>query len=270
MQFIFAALAAIFGIAAVASLLLYVRERRRAAALASLSEERNMMVALLSHRLRTPLSSIKWHTELLLNQEFGKLKISQLELLDKVNAGVADTIQVLNAFLDVARVERGGVASSHPVMIDVWEHLQRVIDGQRGAMEEKKLTLHASHAQKRLTVYIDPLIFHMIIDTLLSNAILYTHPGGTVTVSAEEHDRDLLVSVTDTGIGIPQPEQKRIFDKFFRGARAKVMSTGGNGLGLYLVKQLVESLGGIISFASEENKGSTFTVVLPQEKEAGA
>jgi len=227
--------------------------------------ERNMMVALLSHRLRTPLTSIKWHTELLLNQEFGKLRISQMELLDKVNSGIADAIAVLNTFLEVSRVEQGAIGSK-PVSIDVWDNIEGVVDEVKAKAAEKNQTITFPKPAERITAYMNPLIFHTIFEVIVDNAIIYTPTGGTIEIIVRREGKQAIIHVKDNGIGLTPAEQKKLFTKFFRGDKAKIISTNGNGLGLYLIKQLLATIGGSISCTSEAQKGTTFSIQLPTEK----
>src|SRR3989338_5286049 len=114
---------------------LVLSERHKIRLLRDQGKEHDTMVALLSHRLRTPLTSIKWYTELLLNQEFGKLQIAQMELLNKVNTAIGDSITILNKFLETAQIERGEFVYK-PSAIDVQEHLQRVIDSVHDRLQE--------------------------------------------------------------------------------------------------------------------------------------
>ena len=225
------------------------------------------MVALLSHRLRTPLTSIKWYTELLLNQEFGKLQIAQMELLNKVNTAIGDSITILNKFLETAQIERGEFVYK-PSAIDVQEHLQRVIDSVHDRLQEKEQKLTVLATSGRIVAFVNPLVFHTITEVLVSNALYYTPKGGTITIHVGEEDDNVRIDVTDTGIGMTESDMKHLFTKFFRSERSRTMHTGGNGLGLYLVRQILQQIGGNIRCTSGLNKGSTFTIILPTAKNA--
>lgn len=230
-------------------------------------EERDQkaMIALLSHRLRTPLTSVKWHTELLLNQEFGKLQIAQLELLDKVNSGISDAITVLNKFLEVSRVERGEL-DVKAVAIDVEDAVERVIDTVIALTQKKEQIILFSRQEAHVILIMNPLIFHTIVEGVLSNAVTYTQNGGTITVTVKEEEKNVTISITDTGIGISEKDRKRIFTKFYRSERARMMSPNGNGLGLYLIRQILAERGGAIECVSQEGKGSTFSIRMPKVK----
>ncbi len=228
--------------------------------------ERSTMVALLSHRLRSPLSAIKWNTELLLNQEIGKLQIAQMELINKMSISIADAIHVLNTFLEASRIERGDITTV-PVALDLMECLPRIMDSYKSLMEEKKQTVDLQKYDERIIVFMDPLVLHTIIEVVFHNAILYTPNNGKIRVSVDDgwkKGKKVMLRITDTGIGIAPADMKNLFTKFFRSRDAKIISTMGNGLGIYLVKQMLQTIGGSITCTSELHKGTTFTIGLPK------
>ncbi len=227
--------------------------------------ERKMMIALLSHRLRTPLTSVKWHTEMLLNQEFGKLQIAQMELLDKVNAGIADAIQVLNTFLETSRIERGDM-DTRPVSLDVHKGILHVLEPLMKEIQDKNMIVQVEKNEERVLAYINPLVFHTILEVVLHNAVLYTPEKGTVRVEIGEHDGRVTIKISDSGVGISDDEKHKLFTKFYRSDKARIMSTSGNGLGLYLAKQMLDEVGGSIDFVSRERVGTTFFITLPKER----
>lgn len=228
--------------------------------------ERSTMVALISHRLRGPLAAIKWNTELLLNQDVGKLQIAQLELINKMSISIADAIHVLNTFLESSRIERGQITTA-PVALDLMEYLPRIIDSYKPLLTEKKQALELPTQEERILVFMDPLVLHTIVEVVFHNAVLYTPVGGKIRVSIDEGwktGKRVMLSIADQGIGISQEDMGKLFTKFFRGRTAKTVSTTGNGLGLYLVKQMLETIGGSIVCTSELHKGTTFTIGLPK------
>lgn len=248
---------------------LFFSERRKLAIIREQDREHDTMVALLSHRLRTPLTSVKWYTELLLNQEFGKLQIAQMELLNKVNTAISDSIGILNKFLETSQIERGDFVYK-PSAIDVHEHLQRVLDTLKDRMEQKQQKLTVDPENGRMVAYVNPLVFHIIVEVLVSNAVNYTPANGSVSIRLTDEGNDIRIDVTDTGIGMTKAELGHLFTKFFRSDRSKTMYTSGNGLGLYLVKQMLEQIGGTIRCQSEEHKGTTFSITMPSAKNASA
>lgn len=249
-----------------ATLVLFLLERTAHQLLKRENRDRNMMIALLSHRLRSPLSSIKWHVEMLLDSGFGKLQIAQLELLNQVNHSIGDAIGVLNTFLETSRIEQGN-AMADPISIDLWKEVDTTVQNlQRSAKTKHKIV--CMRGDKRVMVLMDKFALLMMLEVLLHNAFTYTPEDGTVTVRAREEENVVLLSVTDTGIGIAPEDQAQVFRKFFRGKRAKELDTTGNGLGLYLVKEILERTGGFIRCESVPGKGATFTLGLPNARTA--
>ncbi|MDB4978437.1 MAG: sensor signal transduction histidine kinase [Candidatus Peribacteria bacterium] len=231
------------------------------------SVDNNMMVALLSHRLRTPLGSIKWHVEMLLDSNFGKLQISQLELLNQINHGIGDAIGILNVFLESARIERGAI-SANSKSVDLWKAVDTTVSNLEKTMKKKHTVIREFDTSKLTIVQMDPLLLHMILEVILHNAILYTPENGTITIASKEQAHSIVLSVRDTGIGMTADEQKHLFSKFFRAKKAQAIDTNGNGLGLYLVKEVLLHAGGSIRCESEANAGSCFIIEFPSAVEA--
>ncbi len=226
-------------------------------------------IALLSHRLRTPLTSAKWYVELLLKEEFGTLKIAQLEFLDKVHHGIVDAIDVLNRFLEVSRVESGRIVAQ-PIAVDVREAVEEVIRSMQLLIEEKHHTVTLRMPRGHLVAFFNPLMCHAVIEGVVANAVAYTPPGGHISIVVRASSRGgIAVEVTDTGIGITKRDMPRVFTKFFRADNAKELLTTGNGLGLYMVRRILLSAGGRVHCSSRLGKGSTFTVVLPTSVKGG-
>lgn len=227
-------------------------------------KNRSDTLALLSHRIRTPLTSIKWYVELLLDETFGSLTIAQLEFLDKMQAGITDAVKVLDRFLEVSRIEHGS-PSMGTVTIDVSQSLDNVVQSLSKQIREKKHNVAFQLKRKRATVNCNPLLFHTIMEVLLSNAIVYTPARGRINLSVERgKPGTVVIRVSDSGIGIPASERRRLFSKFFRGERAKRVHTTGNGLGLYLVKRILKDIGGTIRCdRDKEAPGASFVVVMP-------
>ena len=132
---------------------------------------------------------------------------------------------------------------------------------------KKNLLITFEKHPEKLIALTDNSALRNIMQSIISNATEYTPQGGKIEVSLEKKDRIFIFTVKDTGIGIPLPEQKTIFDKFTRGSNAQLVKTEGTGLGLYIAKQAVELLGGKIWFESKEKKGTTFFVELPLKVE---
>lgn len=136
-------------------------------------------------------------------------------------------------------------------------------------IEEKKQKLIINCPGDALKISVDPKLMRIIIQNLVSNAVKYTPEGGTITVGLKYNKKDekntYVITVSDSGYGIPKNQQSNIFEKLFRADNVRAMDAEGTGLGLYIIKAILDEAGGKISFKSTENKGTTFTVVLPKD-----
>ncbi len=229
------------------------------------AEEKRNRFAVFSHRLRTPLTGIKWYAELMASGEHGNLSISQSELLNKMQHSVEGAIEQLNEYLEFAREDFKPLVGGEEA-IDVREEVQRIVDSLKQYIEERKHTLHLPVIEGHMLVHMNPLLFHSIVEIIFSNAVFYTPPGDTITVSVTENGGMVCISIADTGVGIPKEDQAHIFDRFYRGRNASTLHTKGMGLGLYFARKVLRRMGGDITFTSAEGKGTTFTVELPSAK----
>ncbi|PIR83169.1 hypothetical protein COU19_01875 [Candidatus Kaiserbacteria bacterium CG10_big_fil_rev_8_21_14_0_10_56_12] len=223
-------------------------------------------VSLASHQLRTPLTSISWYTEMLLAGDAGTLSPAQIKYLKAIYVGNRRMVALVNALLNVSRLELGTlVFETRPT--DVVAIAKNSVEEQQPQIVAKKIQFTAEYGTDIPIISTDPKLFRMVIQNLLSNAIKYTPEGGTVTYTMRLNPaRDaLLISVSDTGYGIPQNQQDKIFTKLFRADNARAKEVEGTGLGLYIVKSIVEHSGGKVWFESEVGKGSTFHASVPLE-----
>lgn len=226
-------------------------------------------ISLASHQLRTPLSAVKTYAHLLLDGYMGGLNDSQQKSLRTIVSAANRMNELISTLLNITRIESGTVAvNPKPV------HVDKLIEEVN-----KEHELMAHDRQIRLTVKLpangscivrtDTLVLKEIMANLVSNAIKYTPEGGSVTVRLNPRADGLVIAVKDTGMGIPTYSQEHVFTKFFRAHNVVKQETSGTGLGLYLVRGLVHSLGGEIWFKSQEGKGSTFYVSLPAKLQPG-
>ena len=220
-------------------------------------------VSLSAHQLRTPLSAIKWTLQMLLDEDLGEITKEQREFIEKIYESNEKMIKLINDLLDVTRIEEGRYLY-RPVLASLENEVQFVVNSYKEEIEKRKLKLEFKEPKKKLPqVMLDVEKMRLAIQNLLDNAIRYTHSGGQVTISLKGDKNKVEFRISDTGIGIPKDQQKRVFTKFFRGANAVKIETGGTGLGLYITKNIIEAHDGKILFKSEEGKGSTFYFSLP-------
>lgn len=219
-------------------------------------------VSLASHQMGTPLSAMRWYTELLASPKAGTLTLKQKTYLERIRGGNARLIELINTFLDASRLELGTFAPEKKDVV-ISEFVDGVIGDFEKTIAEKGIHIDTKYAAARGAYRSDPRLLRMIVQNLVSNALKYTSEGGSVNIYVHERGAELVIAVKDTGFGIPEDEQDKIFTKLFRARNAREQVSQGNGLGLYVVRLAAEALNGSVSFVSKENEGTEFTVVLP-------
>ncbi len=220
-------------------------------------------VSLASHQLRTPLTAVSWYTEMLQGKGAERLSEDQKKYLSRIYQSNRRMISLVNALLNVSRIEMG-TFSIEPRMASLVGLADGVLRDLSPLVIEKNIKLQKKYGKNiPKKIKIDEQLVRVIIQNLLSNAIKYTPSGGRIKFLVEKDDKDIKIVVADNGYGIPKRQQEYIFTKLFRADNIKVKDTDGTGLGLYLVKSVLDSVGGKIWFKSTENKGTTFYVLLP-------
>lgn len=231
--------------------------------LVRIDKAKTEFVSLVSHQLRTPLSSVNWFSEMLLAGDAGALNSEQRKYLEEIYSGNQRMIELVNDLLDVSRLDLGTFIINL-VPIDIIELIKSVISEQQSKIDERKIQLRCNFSENIPIMPIDSKLMRMVLQNILSNAIKYTHEGGIVDFSVSVPDGvNILIIIKDSGYGIPEHQQKDIFSKLFRADNVKQMDVEGTGLGLYITKSIIESSNGKIWFESEENRGSTFFVTFP-------
>lgn len=220
-------------------------------------------VSLVAHQLRTPLSAIKWTLKILLDKELGEITEEQQDFLQKTYQSNERMISLINDLLNVARIEEGRYLYK-TILTSLERIVQSVIESYEGEISRRKLKFRFEKPERLLSrVAVDVEKITLVVQNLLDNAVRYTPEGGEVTISLGRGKKEVEFSIKDTGVGIPKDQQNRVFTKFFRGANVIRLDTEGSGLGLFIVKNIIEAHGGKIRLESEENKGSTFYFTLP-------
>jgi PAS domain S-box-containing protein len=225
---------------------------------------RSEFVATMSHELRTPLNVICGYNELLLDGVFGAVNAEQTETLQRVGKSARELLDLINATLDMSRLESGRVAVNRQ---DIWvPDLMREIENETQGLHDKPGLRFAWQVPPQLPyVRTDPFKLKMVLKNLIANAAKFTEEG-SVTVTVTSDEGHIEFSVADTGIGISPEAQAVIFEPFRQADGSLTRRYGGVGLGLYIVRRLLEMLDGSVAVESEVGRGSTFRVRLPVAK----
>ena len=219
-------------------------------------------LSLASHQLRTPLSAIRWFVEILLSGDAGPLNREQREFLGNVDESTNRMVALINDLLNITRIESGRIIID-PKPTDLGKLIEGIMAEVKSKYLAKSQKIILSIHPKLDKINVDPNLLRAVYLNLINNSIKYTPSGGEITIFISRKGDYILSQVTDNGVGIPQAEQKRVFQKFFRGRNIVKKVVEGTGLGLYLVKAIIESSNGKIYFKSEENKGTTFWFTVP-------
>ena len=171
-------------------------------------------------------------------------------------------IDLVRNLLNISRIEMG-VLAINPKPTDIGELIKEVTKEQVPFIQEKKHEVIVEIPEGLPKISTDPSLVRMIIRNLFGNAVEYTPAGGKITCTAEKKDKEIIIGIKDTGIGIPEKQQNQVFQKLFRGDNAIKEHSEGTGLELYITKAMVDALGGKIWFKSKEGEGTTFWVALP-------
>jgi PAS domain S-box-containing protein len=236
------------------------RQNERLRELDRLKDE---FVALVSHELRTPLTSILGYLELVTEREAGELSEEQDRYLSVVARNAQRLQRLVGDLLLVAQIDAGRL-ELHPTVVDLADLAAECIEAAAPAAGEHGVRL-ALDAQDVPLVWGDRARLGQLLDNLISNAVKFTPGGGQVDVRVGRENGTVLLSVADTGIGIPEEERSRLFERFFRTSNATRQAIQGTGLGLAITKAIAESHGGSVQVESAEGVGSTFVVELPVE-----
>lgn len=211
-----------------------------------------------SHDLRSPLTSVLGYTELI--GRVGSLNEQQVEFLNRIRSSVESITSLVNELLDLSRLEAGFDTRREIVRLE--NILEFAVDTMEGQFRLNDLTLYSDIAEELPELRGNPIRLRQLLDNLLNNAAKYAPPGSTIHISLKAEDNLIIFSVADEGPGIPQSEQGRIFEKFYRASNVPEQ-VDGSGIGLAIVKSIVDSHQGRIWVESVMGKGSTFFVVLP-------
>jgi PAS domain S-box-containing protein len=219
---------------------------------------RREFVHTVSHDLRSPLTSVIGYSELV--ERAGPLNDDQREFVGRIQDSIQHITSLINDLLDLGKIEAG--MDTRRELVPLEGILRYTLDMLQGQIKSKQLNVQTRIASPLPPLRGNPVRLRQVLDNVVGNAIKYSHPGGEILVSLHSEENQVILQVTDHGVGIPAGDQPHIFDKFYRGTNIN-SEVEGSGLGLAIVKHIVENHQGRIWVESTEGKGSSFFVVLP-------
>ncbi len=220
-------------------------------------------ISIASHQLRTPATAVKNYIGLLREGYAGKLTKEQMEFINMAYESNERQIAVVNDLLHVAQTESSSLMlKKQPT--DIGQLIKEVIKEQLETIESRQQTVSYQAPKKSVRARVDRSYFRMVIENLLSNASKYTPTKGKVTVDLTASTHEVVLRVKDTGVGISPADLDKLFKKFTRIDNPLSVLAGGTGIGLYLIKQIIDLHDGTISVKSAVKKGTEFTVIIPK------
>jgi PAS domain S-box-containing protein len=227
------------------------------------SQMKTDFVSFVTHQLRTPLAGIKWMLELA--SQTPSVPSEAASYVADARAAADRLIGLVNDLLDISRLESGKLTVK-PKLTSLGALTRSVQDDLASLVREKGHRLSVTGAEQVPPVMVDPQLLRQVVLNLTSNAIKYTPTGGAISIRIEAENPGMVRwSITDTGIGIPKGSLGKLFEKFYRAENVHTVETEGTGLGLYLVRLIVEKFAGQVWCEAEEGRGSTFIFTLPIE-----
>ena len=223
---------------------------------------RAFLISSVSHELRAPLSSIQAYNELILDGDAGPLTDGQRVFLERIDASCVRLRRVIDDLMDLSKL-RAGEISIAPEPTDISDCVEQVVQTLQPRATEAQVDLVLEVADDLPTIETDPLRYEQVLTNLVENGIKYNYAGGSVRIRVWAENGGVIAAVTDTGPGIAENEQARIFEEFQRGADQLTRSREGAGLGLAIASRVAEYLGGNLSLESRTGYGSTFTFLVP-------
>lgn len=230
--------------------------------LASVSRMKSEFISIVSHQLRSPLSNLKWAIELLMSGRLGKVEEKQTEYFHILKENSARMHELISDLLVISRMETAGFFSKK-TPFSLTELTKEIIERFSVFAKSSNISIVLDSRERMSDVIASSNHIQLVVENFLDNAIRYVKQSGDIKIKIENRNGKIYFEIKDNGVGIPNDDQKYIFQKFFRAKNVMKYQTQGSGLGLYIAKNIIEKSNGKIGFKSKENEGSTFWFTLP-------
>lgn len=221
-------------------------------------------ISLAAHQLRTPLATIRLTAEMLLRGVAGDANPDIQKYLESISDDIRGMTEMIETFLNISRIEIG-TFPIEPKPANLIKSVDDILEGIHPQISDKKITLKKNYCSDSLIMNLDQRAMRVAIDNILSNAIKYTDEKGSISVSIAKDGNEAIIKIADNGWGIPENQHHKIFEKMYRATNVQNTKAEGVGLGLYMVKSVLEQASGRIWFESKKGKGTTFYIGLPLE-----
>ena len=229
--------------------------------LAEASRMKSEFINIASHQLRAPITNLKWGIDFLASDRAKDSPQKRKEYLVIIKENIRRMVELVDDLLIVSKIEQG-TFPTRKKEIALEDLIKELIVRFRLFAEARNIKLTFLHQENLPKVFVDPSQMKLVIENLLDNAIRYSQGRSKVVIELLQEGKKLSLTVRDSGVGIPEKDQKYIFQKFFRTENALRKETEGSGLGLYIVKSIIQKAGGTIRFESQEGHGTTFYLTL--------
>lgn len=230
-----------------------------------LDKQKSEFVSTVAHQLRTPLSAVKWTLDLLLKEDPGTLVSEQKALVMKAYESNERIINLIKDMLGVDRLESGSVGLSL-FDISLPDLMNNIVEEFKSQISKRQVTVQMKVEADFPKVSVDPQKIRAVFQNLIENAVKYTKDS--ILIDLRRDGNNAVIKIKDNGIGIPKAQQDEIFKRFFRAENAIKRDPEGSGLGLFIVRTIVERHGGMIRFETEEGKGTTFIITIPLHQDS--